>query len=212
MTTSGNDEKSNKLPTQNTDHIMTTLTLTYGWLRRGTGLTWNEATDIYYSVVPVGIGQKVPKMPELELKGCAKCTNMDRHVTMPTWYKGLCAVPWNIAVDDCSRMERSNTRGGGTRNGQWDTVWAENRNGCEGSASGKYSGETLQKVRSTRSCTRQRHMRQRHSPGGHDVAKKEIWEDPMYVGCALTSKGRRNRKILRIEKETVLLRSGISTG
>ncbi len=69
MTASRTDKKSDRLPTQDTDHIMTTLTLTYGWLKRGTGLTRNEATGIYYSVVPVSVGWKVPKMSELELNG-----------------------------------------------------------------------------------------------------------------------------------------------
>ncbi len=105
MTASGTDEKSDRLPTQDTDHIMITLTLTYGWLRRDVGLTRNEETGIYSSVVPVGIGQYVSKMLELELNGCVKCPNVDRYVTVPTWYKGPCVVPWNIAADDCSGTE-----------------------------------------------------------------------------------------------------------
>ncbi len=212
MTTSGTDEKSYRLLTQDTDHIMTTLTLTYGWLRCGTGLTRNEATGIYSSVVPVGIGCKDPRVPELDLDGCVQCPNMDRYVTTPTWYKGPCAVPWNIAADDCSGTERSNTgealtMGNGTQSGQ--KIGTDEETAQEESTPG---GTLYKGTGHKRGCTRRRHMHLRCGPGGRNVAEKEIWEDPTYVGHELTSEGRYNRKISHMEKETALLRSSISTG
>ncbi len=87
-----------------------------------------------------------------------------------------------------------------------------NQNGCGGCASGKYSAGHSTKGTGHKWLHQAKTHAPKAQPGRMWHRQKGFREDPMYVGCALTSKGRSNRKISRTEKETALLRSGMSTG